>query len=47
LRLFRVTELISLLLEARDDKQLLKFRTQLAKLDLAILHLGRSESALK
>lgn len=36
-RFFRVTELIALMLEARDDKQLLKFRSQLAKLDLVIL----------
>ena len=37
MRFFRVTELIALMLEARDDKQLLKFRSQLAKLDLVIL----------
>ena len=37
MRFFRVTELITLMLEARDDKQLLKFRSQLAKLDLVIL----------
>jgi DNA replication protein DnaC len=36
-RFFRVTELIALMLEARDDKQLLKFRSQLAKLDLVVL----------
>ena len=36
-RFFRVTQLISLLLEARDDKQLLKLRSQLAKLDLVVL----------
>jgi DNA replication protein DnaC len=36
-RFFRVTELIALMLEARDDKQLLKFRSQLAKLDLIVL----------
>ena len=37
MRFFRVTELIALMLEARDDKQLLKFRAQLAKLDLVVL----------
>ena len=36
-RFFRVTELIAVMLEARDDKQLLKFRSQLAKLDLVVL----------
>ena len=37
MRFFRVTELIALMLEARDDKQFLKFRAQLAKLDLVVL----------
>jgi DNA replication protein DnaC len=36
-RFFRVTELIALMFEARDDKQLLKFRSQLARQDLVIL----------
>jgi DNA replication protein DnaC len=31
-RFFRVTELITLLMEAREERQLLRFRTQLAKL---------------
>jgi DNA replication protein DnaC len=36
-RFFRVTELITLLLEAKDERQLLRLRQQLAKLDLLIL----------
>lgn len=36
-RFFRVTELITLLLEAKEDKQLLRMRSQLGKLDLLIL----------
>ena len=36
-RFFRVTELITLLLEAREERQLLRLRTQLAKQDLLIL----------
>ena len=36
-RFFRVTELITLLLEAREERQLLRFRAQLAKQDLLIL----------
>ena len=36
-RFFRVTELVTLLLEAREEKQLMRLRTQLAKLDLLIL----------
>jgi DNA replication protein DnaC len=36
-RFFRVTELITLLMEAREERQLLRFRTQLAKQDLLIL----------
>ena len=36
-RFFRVTELITQLMEARDEKQLLRLRTQLAKQDLLIL----------
>ncbi len=36
-RFFRVTELITTLMEARDDRQLLRLRTQLAKQDLLIL----------
>ncbi|MCH5375763.1 MAG: IS21-like element helper ATPase IstB [Planctomycetes bacterium] len=36
-RFFRVTELITLLLEARDERQLLRLRGQLAKQDLLIL----------
>jgi len=36
-RFFRVTELITLLLEAKEERQLLRMRGQLAKLDLLIL----------
>ena len=36
-RFFRVTELITLLLEAREERQLLRLRTQLAKQDLLVL----------
>jgi len=36
-RFFRVTELITLLLEAREERQLLRLRGQLAKLDLLVL----------
>ena len=36
-RFFRVTELITLLMEAREERQLLRLRTQLAKQDLLIL----------
>jgi DNA replication protein DnaC len=36
-RFFRVTELITLLLEAKEERQLLRMRQQLAKLDLLIL----------
>ena len=36
-RFFRVTELVTTLMEARDDRQLLRLRTQLAKQDLLIL----------
>ena len=36
-RFFRVTELITMLLEAREERQLLRFRSQLAKQDLLIL----------
>ena len=36
-RFFRVTELITLLIEARDEKQLMRVRTQLRKQDLLIL----------
>ncbi len=36
-RFFRVTELITLLLEAKEERQLLRLRGQLAKLDLLIL----------
>lgn len=36
-RFFRVTELITLLLEAKEERQLLRLRQQLAKLDLLIL----------
>ncbi len=34
---FRITKLITTLMEARDEKQLLRLRTQLAKQDLLIL----------
>lgn len=36
-RFFRVTELITTLMEAREERQLLKLRTQLGKQDLLIL----------
>lgn len=36
-RFFRVTELVTLLLEAKDERQLLRCRQQLSKLDLLIL----------
>jgi DNA replication protein DnaC len=36
-RFFRVTELITLLVEAKEERQLLRIRGQLAKLDLLIL----------
>jgi DNA replication protein DnaC len=36
-RFFRVTELITLLLEAKEERQLLRIRQQLGKLDLLIL----------
>ena len=36
-RFFRVTELITLLLEAKEERQLLRLRQQLGKLDLLIL----------
>jgi len=36
-RFWRVTELITTLLEAKEDRQLLRTRGQLAKLDLLIL----------
>lgn len=36
-RFFRVTELITLLLEAKEERQLLRLRQQLSKLDLLIL----------
>lgn len=36
-KFFRVTELITLLMEAREERQLLRFRTQLAKQDLLVL----------
>jgi DNA replication protein DnaC len=36
-RFFRVTELITLLLEAREEKELPRFKRQLARLDLLIL----------
>lgn len=36
-RFFRVTELITLLLEAKEERQLLRLRGQLAKLDLLVL----------
>ena len=36
-RFFRVTELITLLMEAREERQLLRLRAQLAKQDLIIL----------
>ena len=37
MRVFRVTELITLLLEAREEKTLLRLRTQIKLLDLVIL----------
>ena len=36
-RFWRVTELITLLMEAREERQLLRLRKQLGKLDLLIL----------
>jgi DNA replication protein DnaC len=36
-RFFRVTELITLLLEAREDKELTRFKRQLSRLNLLIL----------
>ena len=36
-RFFRVTELITLLLEAKEERLLLRLRQQLGKLDLLIL----------
>ncbi|REJ71221.1 MAG: AAA family ATPase [Planctomycetota bacterium] len=36
-RFFRVTELITLLVEAKEERQLLRLRQQLSKLDLLIL----------
>jgi len=36
-RFFRVTELITILLEAKEERQLLRMRQQLGKLDLLIL----------
>lgn len=36
-RFFRVTELITLMLEARDERTLLRLRSQLAKCDLIVL----------
>src|SRR6266702_2610778 len=36
-RFFRVTELVTLLIEARDERALLGFRSRLAKLDLLVL----------
>ena len=37
MRFYRVTELATLLLEAREERQLARMRSQLAKLDLLIL----------
>ena len=37
MRFFRVTELVTQLLEAKNERQLLKMRQQLGKLDLLIL----------
>ena len=37
MRFFRVTELITLLMEAREERQFLRLRSQLAKQDLLIL----------
>jgi len=36
-RFFRITELITLLLEAKEERQLLRMRQQLGKLDLLVL----------
>ena len=36
-RFFRVTELVTTMLEARDERTLLRLRTQLAKQDLVVL----------
>src|SRR5262249_55189680 len=37
-RFFRATELATLLLEAREERQLARLRSQLAKLDLLVLY---------
>ena len=37
MRFFRVTELISLLMEAKEEKQLLRFRKKIKQLDLIVL----------
>ena len=36
-RFWRITELVTTLMEARDEKQLLRLRTRLSKLDLMVL----------
>jgi DNA replication protein DnaC len=36
-RFFRVTELITLLMEAKEEKQLLRFRKQIKQLNLIVL----------
>ena len=36
-RFFRVTELVTLLMEAKEERQLMRLRQQLAKLDLLVL----------
>jgi DNA replication protein DnaC len=36
-RFFRATELVTTLIEARDERSLLRFKTGLAKLDLLVL----------
>jgi DNA replication protein DnaC len=36
-RFFRTTELVTTLIEARDERSFLRLKTQLAKLDLLVL----------
>ena len=37
MRFFRATELVTTLIEARDERSFLRLKTQLAKLDLLVL----------
>ncbi|HUY58769.1 MAG TPA: ATP-binding protein, partial [Solirubrobacteraceae bacterium] len=40
-RFYRATELVTTLIEARDERSFLRLKTQLAKLDLLVLDLCR------